>query len=963
MKIMLTFAHLKDNSITIKMMKLKRMFVTALTLVSVAVMVAQEMQMPPIPVDPAVRIGKLDNGLTYYIRHNEYPEHVANFYIAQRVGAIQEEESQRGLAHFLEHMAFNGSEHFPSKPEGKGIIDFTRSLGVEFGSDLNAYTSIDQTVYRVCNVPTKRATALDSCLLILKDWSNGLSLDADEIDKERDVVHNEWRLGEGPSQRMIQRALPKMYPGSKYGERLPIGLMSVIDSFRPQTLRAYYQKWYRPDNQAIIVVGDVDVDHVEAQIKSLFGGIKVAPDAAQVVAEPVPDTPEAIYIFEKDKEMQMSQIMVMMKHDATPEEEKSSMAYLIQDYAVSVISQMFNQRLSEMTQEESCPFFQAFATDGQYMLSKTKDCFEMIGVPKEGKDMETLQVLMREARRVREFGFTASEYARAQADYLSGLEKRYTNRDKRKNAEFGNEYRDHYLSNEPIPPLDVLYQVMQQIAPNIPVAAINQMVPELISANDSNLVVMEWTQEKEGKVYPTEQDMAAAVAAARAEQIAAYVDNVKDEPLVDVSKIKPGKIKKEKENKLLGYKELTLSNGATVILKKTDFKDNEVQMQAFAKGGKSMYGVADYTNLKVFDQVIGYSGIGNFSSNELTKALAGKEVNADATLGNTRQYVTAHSTPKDIETMMQMQYLYFTAINKDEKQFQNLLTGLEMSLKNKSLNPDAVYSDSLTNTLYSHNARFANLDVKDVKDINYDRILQIAKERFQNAGQFTFVFTGNFDEQTIRPLIEQYVASLPATKKKAEDFKEILTLAKGETVNHFMVKTESPKATAAEIWYADMPYTLENSVKIDAVGQILSMIYLKTIREDESAAYSCGAYGYFNRSSHQPKAMLQAYCPMNPDKSELAVRLLHEGIQNMTKQVDADQLTKVKDYMLKQFDINAKNNGWWMGVLSDYKDYGVDMYTGYKKTVEALTVDSVRDFLNQLLKSGNHVEVIMTPEK
>ena len=940
-------------------MRLRKLFVAALTLFSTTAMVAQEMQMPPIPVDPAVRIGKLDNGLTYYIRHNEYPEHVANFYIAQRVGSINEDESQRGLAHFLEHMAFNGSEHF----KGNGIIEFTRSLGVEFGSDLNAYTSIDQTVYRVCDVPTKRATALDSCLLILKDWSNGLLLEADEIDKERDVVHNEWRLGEGPSQRMITRALPKMYPGSKYGERMPIGLMSVIDSFKPQTLRAYYHKWYRPDNQAIIVVGDVDVDQMEAKIKELFGGIKVDPNAPKVIPEPVPDTKDAIYIFEKDKEMQMSQIIMMMKHDATKPEEKSSMAYLIQDYAVSVISQMMNQRLSEMTQEESCPFFQAFADDGTYMLSRTKDCFEVIGVPKEGKDMEALQALYRETRRAREFGFTATEYERAKADYLSGLEKRYTNRDKRKNDEYGNNYRDHYLDNEPIPPLDMLYQIMQQIAPNIPVQAINQMVPELISVTDSNLVVMEWAQEKEGKVYPTEKDMAAAIAAARADKIEAYVDNVKNEPLVDVTKIKAGKIVSETENKTLGYKELKLSNGATVILKKTDFKDDEVQMQAFSKGGKSMFGAADYTNLKVFDQVIGISGLGNFSSTELQKALAGKECNADASMGNTRQYVSAHSTPKDLETMMQMQYLYFTAINKDDKQFQNLMTQLDMALKNKSLSPDAVFSDSLAATLYAHNPRFTNINVKDLKDINYDRILAMAKDRFKNAGQFTFIFCGNFDEQTIRPLIEQYVASLPATGEKAEDFNEVMTLAKGNVVNNFKVKTESPKATAFEVWHAKVPYTLENQVKLDAVGQVLSMIYLKTIREDESAAYSCGAYGNFNGSSHEPIALLQAYCPMNPDKQEIAVRLLHEGIANMQKAVDADKLQKVKEYMLKQIDVDAKKNSYWVNVITTFKDHGLDFHTDYKKTVEALTTDSVRDFLNNmLLKSGNHIEVIMLPE-
>jgi zinc protease len=309
-----------------------------------------------------------------------------------------------------------------------------------------------------------------------------------------------------------------------------------------------------------------------------------------------------------------------------------------------------------------------------------------------------------------------------------------------------------------------------------------------------------------------------------------------------------------------------------------------------------------------------------------------------------------------------MSYLYFTNVKKDEKQFQNLMTQLDMALKNKSLSPDAVFSDSLSATLYAHNPRFTELDVKDLKDINYDRILAIAKERFQNAGQFTFVIAGNFDEQTIRPFIEQYVASLPSAKGKADDYKETLTLAKGEVTNHFKVKTESPKATAYEVWYADMPYTLDNIVKLDAVGQVLSMIYLKTIREDESAAYSCGSRGYFNNSSRQAKAMLIAGCPMNPDKQEIAVRLLHEGIANMQKAVDADQLQKVKEYMLKQIDVDAKKNDYWINTITTFKEYGLDVYTNYKKTVESLTVDSVRDFLNQLLKSGNHVEVVMLPE-
>ena len=939
---------------------MKKYFLSAaLLFTATTATMAQDIQMPPIPVDTAVRIGKLDNGLTYYLRHNEWPEHVANFYIAQRVGSIQEEDSQRGLAHFLEHMAFNGSEHF----QGNGIIDFTRSLGVEFGSDLNAYTSIDQTVYRVCNVPTSKGLgALDSCLLILKDWSNGLLLLEEEIVKERDVVHNEWRMGEGAQQRMITSALPKMYPNSKYGERMPIGLMSVIDSFRPETLRAYYHKWYRPDNQAIIVVGDIDVNHTEQKIKELFSAIKVDPNAPKVIPEEVPDNNEAIYIFEKDKEQQMSEIIVFMKHDATKPEEKVGFDYLISVYVKAVLSNMFNARLRELTEDEQCPFFQAFGDDDNYLLAQTKDAFQLVGIPKEGRDMETLTALIRETRRISEFGFTATEYERAKADFLSSLEKQYTNRAKITNASFGDEYRDHFLSNEPIPSIEDLYQAMQMLAPNIPVEVVNMVLPEIITPNDTNLVVMEWAREADGLTYPTIDEMRAAVAKARSEKIEPYVDNVKDEPLI-TELPQAGKIVSESENQQFGFRELKLSNGATVILKPTDYKDDEVLLQAWSRGGQSLYGPEDYTNLKVFDQVIGYSGIGSFSSNELTKALAGKEVNADASMSLTKQEVTAHSTPKDLETMFQMTYLYFTAINKDEKQFQNLMTQLDMALKNKSLSPDAVYSDSLVNTIYCHNPRFANLQVTDLKDISYDRILEIARERFKNASQFTFVIIGKFDEQQIRPLIEQYIAALPSTGEKPEQFRDVQTFAKGKVVNNFAVKTESPKATAVEMWMADAPFTLENSIHLDAVGQILSMIYLKTIREEESAAYSCGAAGNFALTGSQPIMMLQGYCPMNPDKQEIALRLLHKGIDDMVQGVDPEMLRQVKENMLKDADIAAKNNNHWMNVITTWKEYNVDTHTDYKKIVESLTPEAVSSFLREkILSSGNHIEVVMHPE-
>ena len=391
-------------------------------------------------------------------------------------------------------------------------------------------------------------------------------------------------------------------------------------------------------------------------------------------------------------------------------------------------------------------------------------------------------------------------------------------------------------------------------------------------------------------------------------------------------------------------------------------EDDEVLLNAWAAGGNSVYGPQDFNNLKVFDEAIGISGLGNFSHTELEKALAGKNANADISMTDMRQYIGAHSTPKDLETMFQMVYLYFTHINKDEKQYQNLVNMLDMALKNASLSPDMVYADSLTSTLYAHNPRYQIPHVADLADISYDRVLQMARERFRNAAAFTFTIVGKFDEEHIRPFIEQYIASLPATAEQADAVTDIETLAKGKVKNHFTMKAESPKAVAREVWWADTSFTLENTVKIDAVGQILSMIYLKTIREDESAAYSCGAVGQLQLTSPQPKLMLMAYCPMNPDKSETAVRLLHEGMESMTRQIDPEQLQKVKDHMLKQIDIDAKTNNYWIGAIDKLRTYGVDVYHDYKNTVEALTPEALGKFVREkLLSSGNHIEVIMLP--
>ena len=492
-------------------MKLKRFLLAALTMFSMTAVVAQ-MQMPPIPVDPDVRIGKLDNGLTYYIRHNAWPEQRAEFYIAQRVGSIQEDDNQRGLAHFLEHMAFNGSKHF----KGNELLRWCESIGVKFGTDLNAYTSIDQTVYNISNVPTTREGIVDSCLLILYDWADGLLLEQEEIEKERGVIHEEWRLRTSAQMRMLERDLPKLYPGSKYGHRMPIGLMEIIDNFERPFLQAYYEKWYRPDNQAIIVVGDVDVDKVEQKVKELFSPIELPENRAMVVAEPVPDNNEPIIVVDKDKEQRLNIVSVMMKHEPFPDEMKGNMAYFVTDYMKSAALSMFNDRLKEYSEKPESPFLQASASDEEYVMSRTVDAFNLTILPKEGQTEAALKSAVVEARRAAVYGFTPTEYSRYKANYISTLDKQYSNKDKRYNRQFVNQYVQHFLSSEPIPSIDYTYTTMKQLVPMLPLEAVNELFKQLVSENDTNLVVASFNNEKEGTVYPTEAGLMAAINEARA---------------------------------------------------------------------------------------------------------------------------------------------------------------------------------------------------------------------------------------------------------------------------------------------------------------------------------------------------------------------------------------------------------------------------------------------------------------
>lgn len=937
-------------------MKLKKLLVLVLALIAVSTSFAQ--QIPPIPLDTDVRIGKLPNGLTYYIRYNNWPENRAEFYIAQRVGSIQESDEQRGLAHFLEHMCFNGTKHFP----GNGIVSYCESIGVKFGADLNAYTSIDETVYNISNVPTKTAGAVDSCLLILSDWADGLLLETEEIDKERGVIHEEWRMRTSAMNRMLERNLPKIYQGSKYGQRMPIGLMSVIDYFKPQVLRDYYEKWYRPDNQGIIVVGDIDVDYIEKKIKELFGGIKMPDNPAPVVAEQVPDNDTPIVVIDKDKEQNNTMLMMMFKHNAVPNEAKANVDYLVNSYIKSTAIRMLNTRLAEYSQKAESPFVAAQSGDGNFLFSRTKEAFELSATPKDGQIEASLAAVYREALRAAEYGFTATEYSRIKANMLSALDKMYTNKDKRYSGQFCKECQKHFLNNEPMPSIDFYYEKMKQIVPMVPLEEINKAIKSLVPTNDKNLVVICFQNEKEGNVYPTEQGLLKAIGDVRGEKLEAYVDNVKNEPLITTLP-KKGSIKKETENTALGYKELTLSNGAKVILKKTDFKKDQVILSAEAPGGGSIYDAKDFTNAKLFNDVIESSGLGNFSCTELPKALAGKMVGVSLSMTNLRANVSASSTPNDIETMMQLVYLQFTSIKKDQESFDNLVKQYEIGLKNKSISTDAAFQDSVNVTATCHNPRFASLTVDDLADINYDRILEMARQQTENAGAFTFYILGNYDEATLRPLIEQYIASLP-TKKQTTSARNVSTNFKGVVVNNFKRKMETPKANSVITWRCDgMPYTLENKIRASIASQILNMIYIKKIREEASAAYSCGASASIYYNDFGSAASISVYCPVKPEKADMALGIMRDEMNKMAKTCDAELLANVKEYMLKSYDDAVKTNSYWFSVIRDCVNINADMHTQYKAAVEAQTPQTISAYVAELLKQGNMAEVVMLPEE
>ena len=932
-------------------MNLKKHF-SALLLMFACALTAIAQQMPPIPMDPNIRVGKLENGLTYYIRQNNYPEGQANFYIAQKVGSVIEEENQRGLAHFLEHMCFNGTEHFP----GNGVVKYLESIGVKFGTDLNAYTSIDETVYNIDNVPVSVAGAIDSCLWILHDWAGALLLEDEDIDKERGVIHEEWRQRNTAQQRLMEAVSLEMYPGNPYGARFPIGTLEVIDNFPYQALKDYYEKWYRPDQQAIVVVGDINVDDIENKIKSIFGDLRMPENPAERPYYEVADNKEPIIAIAQDKELQNGNVYIFAKHEAFPSELKSNMQYLVIDYAKAMFYQMMAGRLGELSMNPDAPFVRASIDDDEFFLAKTKGAMNGFVMPKGGMTMEATAVLYREMLRAHRHGFTESEYVRARAGYLSSLESAYNERDKVKSQSYCKQYVRHFIDNEPIPGIENEFAIMNQIVPNIPVEFINQYVQSIMS--DSNLVVMAMLPEKEGITNPTKEEMAALLTSVYAEDITAYVDQVSDEPLI-AEEPAGGKVVKVKENLPYGYKQYTLSNGATVLIKTTDFKADQITLRAVSKGGKALYDESEHINLGEVIGVITNNGLGNFSNTELQKMLAGKKAGVSPFINMYTEGVSGSSTPKDFETLMQLTYLQFTAPRLDDEAFATYKSKVKAMLENQEMNPNTAYNDTIVSMLYNNNPRALSLKVDDVDKIDDARILEIYKERFANAGDFTFIFTGALDEVVALPLIEKYIGSLPAGGK-AEKFRDAkLEVQKGKHQNIFEKQMATPSANVFIAYSGKAKYTIKNQLLMSLTKQILDIIYTEEIREKEGGTYGVGVAGNLNDVPKE-SAVLQIMFQTDPELREkltgMAIDLLNKYAAEGPRQQDLD---KVRDYMLKKFVENQKENSYWSTLMYNYTLTGFDGSKNYENILKSITTNDLKKFAKNLIKQGNVIEVSM----
>ncbi|MCM1483559.1 MAG: insulinase family protein [Muribaculaceae bacterium] len=941
---------------------MKKLFSTLSVLMLLSLLMpslAKAQQLPAMGIDKEVRIGKLPNGLTYYIRHNDYPKGQADFYIAQKVGSVLENDEQRSLAHFLEHMCFNGTTNFP----GKNLINYLQSVGVKFSVNLNAYTAVDETVYRINNVPVTRQGVQDSCLLILHDWANDLLLLPEEIDAERAVIHEEWRQSYVGQMRILENSLPVLLEGTQYAYRMPIGTMDVVDNFPPQALRDYYEKWYRPDLQGIVVVGDIDVDRIEAKIKEMFADIEMPENPAERIYFPIPDTEGTIYYIGHDKEQTITMVQLMMKSDPLPREYRGTMALLAQNYMLNAICSMINQRLDEASKKPDALYAAAQVYYGSLLgISKTKDGLTLGVIPKGATAPEAMAQAYRELLRAVRGGFTASEYDRTRQELLSRYEKAYNNRETRENTAFAQEYVRHFLDGNAIPDIEEEYNTIKLLAQQLPVQAINATIKELVTPDNRLLLCL--CPDNAENVYPTKDQFADALAAVDSEEIAAFVDDVKTEPLI-AQMPTPGKIVKEEELTQWGATQWTLSNGAKVIVKHTDFKKDDISMAAVAPNGTSELPESMVADILFSPVALSYRGLGTYTNSDLDKYLSGKQANVSPAFNIYSRTIAGNTTPKDLPTMMELLYMNFTGINFTEDEFKALQSQYSALIKNQEADPQFIFQTKIYESLF-RSPRMRALTHEDVDKADRQTIIKIAHDMTANAAEYTFVFVGNVDLQALRPLVEQYIASLPADAKAAEKNRKIrynasLRNVQGTGTDTYTTAMQTPQTWVYITSFATLPFSTKASQLNSIAAQILSKRLLDIVREKEGAVYSISAQGAMDRLEQDNAEILTAF-PMKPELKQKVLDIIREQFEDMTRNVSDEELATVKEYMAKSYVENREKNGPWLSAITGWLRNGVDTFNGNTDVLATITTADVKAFMKQLLDQKNYRVIVLDPQ-
>ncbi len=923
------------------------------TLALSATMFAQ--QAMPTPFDPNVRRGKLENGLTYYIRHNEKPAQRANFYIAQKVGSILEEDDQQGLAHFLEHMAFNGTANFP----GKALLNYMEHNGVKFGENVNAWTSIEQTVYMLTNVPTTNMGLVDSCILILHDWSSFISLEGEEIDKERGVILEEMRQGQGAQMRIYQKMLPEIYPNSPYGHRLPIGTEEVVSGFAHDALRAYYHKWYRPDLQGIIIIGDIDVNEVESHLKNIFEDIPAPIDPAERTRFEVADNAEPIISICTDPEETHYDLAVYYKHDVVPNEAKGDISYWIKGYIDQLISTMYNNRLEELTQKANPPFIFGYGYYGTFFVSDTKDSWTSMAYAKDKDGIdEAMNAIIAENKRMQEYGFTASEFERAKADLQKRIENQYDERDKQETSRYFYPILNHFLTNEPLMGIENEYMLLSQILPSLPVEAINAYAKELI--REDNIVITLTAPEKEGEVLPTKEGLLAMFNAANAVEVQPYVETVSNEPLIAVLPAK-GAIESKKHDDTFDATVLTMKNGVKVIYKSTSFKDDEVVMSAFSFGGYSAMDQSDPYTLQEINSLVSLGGLGNFSAIDLPKVLAGKKASVNPYISNLTEGMNGSCSARDLETMMQLIYLNFNSLRSDEEAFQGYITRTKSMVANIESDPNTAFRDNLMFALYDNHPLIRRMKAEDYDKVDYDKALRLYADRFMDANNFVFTFVGNIDPEVFEPMAELYLGSLK-TKKNNETWTNNCPVITDKDVNsHYTKAMENPMVTCYMVYNGDMEFTRKNQMAMQALSDVMDIVYTEKIREDEGGTYGVGVNGNLSLRPKETFMFLIGF-QTNKEMYEKLMGIAVAELQNVANNGPRpEDLKKVKEFLVKKHAEDLESNRYWMNSIQCMERDGYNPMKDYTDIINGITGDDVANMAKAVLK-GYKKEVVQIPE-